>query len=162
LPVLSRVDLLRAVLALVEMVEEGRPAVANTYARSVTPEGNRLAQQAMEQVFEVAEAQWRGFGPIPQSGLRLRAEYARFDAARAFPQEIAEAREHPACRCGQVLRGVARPTDCPLFGRVCTPQNPVGPCMVSAEGACAAHFQFGGWRLEVGREEVSGGKPGPS
>jgi len=156
------VDLLRAVLALVEMVEEGRPAVANTYARSVTPEGNRLAQQAMEQVFEVAEAQWRGFGPIPQSGLRLRAEYARFDAARAFPQEIAEAREHPACRCGQVLRGVARPTDCPLFGRVCTPQNPVGPCMVSAEGACAAHFQFGGWRLEVGREEVSGGKPGPS
>lgn len=145
------VDLLRAILALVEMIEAGRPAVANTYARSVTPEGNRLAQQAIEQVFEVAEAQWRGFGPIPQSGLRLRPEYARFDAAQAFPQEIAEARENPACRCGDVLRGVFRPTDCPLFGRACTPQQPVGPCMVSAEGACAAYYQFGGWKSEVGR-----------
>jgi len=137
-------DVLQAVWSLVEMVEEGRPAVVNAYRRSVTEEGNRPAQEAMRRVFQVVEASWRGFGPIPASGLELRAEYARFNARQAFPMEIAPAQEPPGCRCGEVLRGVLFPPECPLFGRVCTPANPVGPCMVSAEGACAAYHHFGG------------------
>ncbi len=136
-------DILRAVLALVEMAEEGRPAVANAYPRSVRPEGNATALGVMEQVFEVADAEWRGLGVLPASGLRIRAVYAHRDAARAFPVEIAAVWEPPGCRCGDVLRGVMRPLECPLFARVCTPQNPVGPCMVSAEGACAAYYQYG-------------------
>jgi len=135
-------DILRAILALVEMVEEGRPDVSNTYARSVRPEGNIAAQQAMERVFEVGDAEWRGFGTVPASGLRLREEYVRFDAARAFPVEVEPAREPPGCRCGEVLRGVLLPTECPLFAKACTPQNPIGPCMVSAEGACAAYYRY--------------------
>ncbi|HIE39176.1 MAG TPA: hydrogenase formation protein HypD, partial [Anaerolineae bacterium] len=136
-------DILRAVLALVEMVEEGRPDVSNVYARSVRPEGNPAARRTMDQVFEVADAEWRGFGTVPASGLRLREAYARFDAARAFPMEVGPAREPPGCRCGDILRGVLRPPDCPLFARACTPQTPIGPCMVSAEGACAAYYRYG-------------------
>ncbi len=139
-------DILQAILALVEMVEDGRPAVFNAYRRSVTPEGNRPAQEAMARVFRVVEASWRGFGPIPDSGLDLRPEYARFDARRAFPVEVPSAQDLPGCRCGEVLRGVLFPTECPLFGRACTPQDPVGPCMVSAEGACAAYYRFGSRR----------------
>ncbi len=135
-------DILRAILALVEMVEAGQPDVANTYARSVQLEGNVAAQQAMEQVFEIADAEWRGFGTVPASGLRLRETYARFDAARAFPVEVPPAYEPPGCRCGDILRGVLLPTECPLFGKVCTPQLPIGPCMVSAEGACAAYYRY--------------------
>jgi hydrogenase expression/formation protein HypD len=135
-------DILRAILALVEMVEAGQPDVANTYARSVQPEGNVAAQQAMERVFEIADAEWRGFGTVPASGLRLRETYARFDAARAFSIEVEPAREPPGCRCGDILRGVLLPTECPLFGEVCTPQSPIGPCMVSAEGACAAYYRY--------------------
>jgi len=135
-------DILRAVLALVEMAEDGQPAVDNTYARSVRPEGNVAAQQVMERVFEIAGAEWRGFGTVPASGLRLREPYARFDAARAFPVEVPPAREPPGCRCGEILRGVLLPTECPLFAQVCTPQSPVGPCMVSAEGACAAYYRY--------------------
>lgn len=136
-------DILRALLALVEMVEEDRPDVANVYTRSVRPEGNLAAQKTMAQVFEVADAEWRGFGTIPASGLQLREAYARFDAARAFPLEVTSAQEPPGCRCGEVLRGVVRPTECPLFARTCTPEDPVGPCMVSAEGACAAYYRYG-------------------
>jgi len=135
-------DILQAVLALVEMAEEGRPAVANVYARSVRPRGNEVACRTLAQVFEVADVDWRGLGIVPASGLRLRERYARFDAARAFPLEIAPPREPPGCRCGEVLRGGLRPTACPLFARACTPQSPVGPCMVSAEGACAAYYKY--------------------
>jgi hydrogenase expression/formation protein HypD len=137
-------DILRAVLALVEMIEVGRPAVNNVYARSVRPEGNAAAQRAMAQVFEIVDAEWRGFGTVPASGLGVRETYARFDAARIFRVVVPPAREPPGCRCGEVLRGVLLPTECALFARVCTPQNPVGPCMVSAEGACAAYYQYGG------------------
>lgn len=135
-------DILRAVLALVEMVEAGRPAVTNAYARAVRPGGNAAAREALERVFAVVEADWRGLGPIPASGLALREEYARFDAMRRFPVDVAPAGERPSCRCGDVLRGVLLPTECPLFGRACTPLAPVGPCMVSAEGACAAYYQY--------------------
>jgi hydrogenase expression/formation protein HypD len=137
-------DVLRAVLALVEMVEAGQPAVNNAYARSVRPEGNAAAQRAMAQVFEIVDAEWRGLGTVPASGLGVRETYARFDAAQLFQVAVPPAREPPGCRCGEVLRGVLLPTECALFARVCTPQNPVGPCMVSAEGACAAYYQYGG------------------
>ncbi|HEC33442.1 MAG TPA: hydrogenase formation protein HypD [Chloroflexi bacterium] len=137
-------DILRAVAALVEMAETGRPAVVNAYSRSVRPEGNRTALDIMSRVFEVSQADWRGLGRVPASGLTLRPEYARFDAALAFPVDPGPTREHKGCRCGDVLRGVAEPPDCPLFGRVCTPARPVGPCMVSAEGACAAWYRYGG------------------
>jgi hydrogenase expression/formation protein HypD len=136
-------DLLRAILALVMMAEENTPEVSNTYARSVKPEGNTSAQQAIERVFEVADAEWRGFGTVPRSGLRVREAYAPFDAARVFSLEVPPAREPPGCRCGDVLRGVLAPAECPLFARVCTPQRPIGPCMVSAEGACAATYRYG-------------------
>jgi hydrogenase expression/formation protein HypD len=139
-------DMLQAVLALVEMIEEGRADVVNTYSRSVRLEGNPVAQQAMARVFEVADAQWRGFGPVPASGLQINTAYAHFDAVRFFDAVRVEesVREPPGCRCGEVLRGVLLPPECALFGKVCTPQNPVGPCMVSAEGACAAYYQYGG------------------
>jgi hydrogenase expression/formation protein HypD len=136
-------DLLRAILALVTMVEENHPRISNTYARSVKQEGNVPAQEAMTRVFEVGDAEWRGLGTIPASGLRVAERYARFDAARAFSVEVAPAHEPPGCRCGDVLRGVFLPTECPLFGGACTPQSPVGPCMVSAEGACAAYYRYG-------------------
>ncbi|MBN1178240.1 MAG: hydrogenase formation protein HypD [Anaerolineae bacterium] len=136
-------DLLRAILSLVEMVEQGRADVTNTYARSVRLEGNAPALAALERVFEVADVEWRGFGVVPASGLALREAYARFDAARAFPVDVPPAKELPGCRCGEVLRGVLLPTECALFARVCTPQNPTGPCMVSAEGACAAYYRYG-------------------
>jgi hydrogenase expression/formation protein HypD len=136
-------DILQAVAALVEMAETGRPAVVNAYSRSVRPQGNRAALGIMERVFEVSDAEWRGLGRVPASGLALRREYARFDAALAFPVEPGPPHEPRGCRCGDVLRGTMEPPDCPLFRRVCTPADPVGPCMVSAEGACAAWYQYG-------------------
>ncbi len=135
-------DILRAVAALVDMVEDGRPAVANAYSRSVTAQGNRRALKLIDRVFEVGPAQWRGLGEVPASGLRLRPEFARFDAARLFDVDPGPTHEHRGCRCGDVLRGTLTPPQCPLFGRACTPLRPVGPCMVSAEGACAAYYQF--------------------
>jgi hydrogenase expression/formation protein HypD len=137
-------DILQTLLALVEMVEERRPDVVNVYARSVRPEGNAAALQALEQVFEVTDVEWRGLGVVPGSGLRLRAAYARFDAARVFAVDVPPAREPPGCRCGEVLRGVLQPTECALFGRACTPLQPVGPCLVCAEGACAAYHRYRG------------------
>lgn len=136
-------DILRAVLALVEMAEERSPAVANTYVRAVQPEGNVNAQEVVTRVFEVTGAEWRGLGALPRSGLKLRRGYAGFDAAEVFPVEVPETREPPGCRCGDVLRGMLLPAECALFGRACTPQKPIGPCMVSAEGACAAHYRYG-------------------
>ena len=136
-------DIIRGVRSLVEQVESGRPGVVNTYSRSVRPEGNRTAIDVMYRVLEVSDAEWRGFGLVPDSGLSLRQEFARFDAARAFPVAPGPVREHKGCRCGEVLRGVVAPPECPLFRRACTPQNPIGPCMVSAEGACAAYFRYG-------------------
>ncbi len=136
-------DLLRAILALVEMIERESPAIDNAYARSVSPEGNRPARRALEQAFEVTTTEWRGLGDVPDSGLTIRESLAHRDAARAFRVEVAPPREHPGCRCGDVLRGILRPPACGLFAQVCTPQNPVGPCMVSAEGACAAYYRYG-------------------
>ena len=140
-------DLLGAIAALVHAVVTGEPTVINTYGRGVRPEGNRVAQQMLARVFDVGMATWRGFGPIPESGLVFNAAFAHRDAAQRFPMEIAPAPEPPGCRCGEVLRGIIAPPACVLFRRVCSPQNPVGPCMVSAEGACAAYFKYGGLGL---------------
>lgn len=141
-------DILRAVRSLVLSVAEGRPCVSNDYARSVRREGNRVAQALMAEVFTTGSALWRGLGNVPASGLEIREEYALYDARRRFPEAWASVRpdapEPPGCRCGEVLRGVLEPTECPFFRRVCTPAHPVGPCMVSAEGACAAHYRYGG------------------
>jgi len=136
------VDILRAIADLVDMVETGRPAVANSYSRSVTGQGNRTALEVMDRVFEVDAADWRGLGLVPASGLAIRDEFAAMDAARLFAVEPGPTREHPGCLCGGVLRGTVAPPECPLFGRACTPARPVGPCMVSGEGACAAYYQY--------------------
>ena len=135
-------DLLAAIAALVKAVVTGQPNVINTYGRGVRPGGNPIAQQMLARVFDVGDAVWRGLGIIPDSGLVLNATFAHRDAARRFPMEIAPAEEPPGCRCGEVLRGIIAPPACALFQRVCSPQNPIGPCMVSAEGACAAYFKY--------------------
>ena len=135
-------DILEGIYALVDMIESGTPRVRNAYARSVRPEGNLEAQRRMQQVFEVEEAQWRGLGPVPSSGLGLRKGFESFDALLRFPVELDASPEPKGCRCGEVLRGVVQPPACALFGRVCTPENPVGPCMVSGEGACGAHWLY--------------------
>jgi hydrogenase expression/formation protein HypD len=139
-------DILQAVLALAQSLREGVPAVHNTYTRSVTAEGNRVAQALMERVFELGDAAWRGMGMLPASGLSLRAEFAAYDARLRFglPPSADAGQEARGCRCGDVLRGLIEPPECPLFGQACTPTRPIGPCMVSAEGACAAHFRYGG------------------
>lgn len=135
-------DMLHAIVALVEMAASGKPDVRNVYSRSVTSAGNRVALDIMYRVFQVGAADWRGLGVVSNSGLAFRDEYARFDAARAFPVEVEPPVEHTGCGCGEVLRGVLLPTDCPLFARICDPAHPIGPCMVSAEGACAAYYQY--------------------
>ena len=134
-------DVLLALLMLVRLRE---PAIAIEYTRAVHPEGNVVAQQLLEQVFEPGDADWRGIGVIPGSGLSLREEFADADAALRFPVDPGPTLEPTGCRCGEVLRGVTDPAECVLFGRRCTPQDPVGACMVSSEGACAARYRYRG------------------
>lgn len=140
-------DVLQSISMLVRQVNEGRHEVENQFARAVTRDGNTLAKTLMEDVFERREAfEWRGLGELPWSALRLREEYGAFDAERRFELAPARAKENPACACGAILRGEKRPVDCKLFGKTCTPDRPVGSCMVSSEGACAAHFRYGRFR----------------
>ena len=136
-------DILYAVYRLVAMVKTGRPGLENEYTRLVQNSGNAAARQAVEAVFRPTASLWRGLGEVPDSGLELREEYARWDAARKFGFAPSPSAEAPGCRCGEVIRGVCTPRDCPLFGKVCTPSDPVGPCMVSGEGACATAFRYG-------------------
>ena len=135
-------DMLSAIAALVDAAVDESPAVVNAYGRGVCEAGNPVAQEMMGRVFERADSAWRGFGEIPQSGLTLREPFAAFDATRRFPVSVEPAQEPPGCRCGEVLRGVIEPPACALFGQTCTPRDPVGPCMVSAEGACAAFYTY--------------------
>lgn len=136
-------DILLAVDRLVEQIESGQPKVEIAYTRGVKPEGNRAALRLMERVFETADANWRGIGMVPASGLRIRSRYENYDAEKIFDIETQPAIEPAGCICGSVLRGVSTPLECRLFKNTCTPQNPVGPCMVSSEGSCAAYYQFG-------------------
>ena len=137
-------DILLCVDMLVAQVESGEVSVDIAYRRGVKPEGNGAALDVMYQVFEECDANWRGIGVIPGSGLRLKGAYRRFDAERAFEIEPGEAVEPDGCICGDILRGVRTPPDCELFRTVCSPEHPVGPCMVSSEGSCAALYQYGG------------------
>lgn len=137
-------DILTAVDYLVDAAQGRRPPLlVNTYTRWVRPEGNPAARQAIARTFMPCDAPWRGLGAIPGSGLALRPEFAAFDADRAFPAELPPPGPRKGCRCGQVLRGDIRPTACGLFGTACRPDSPLGPCMVSSEGACAAYYRYG-------------------
>ena len=137
-------DVMQAILMLIRQVNEGRAEVENEFTRAVTREGNRKAQELVADVFELRPSfEWRGLGTIADSALAIRPSYAGFDAERCFPLVYRAVADHPSCDCGAILRGVKQPRDCRLFGTVCTPENPVGSCMVSSEGACAAHFTYG-------------------
>lgn len=137
-------DVLLCVDMLVAQIESGKPGVEIAYRRGVRPEGNQRALEVMNQVFEPDDAKWRGMGVVPQSGLMLRDDYRRFDAEHAFKIELEPPREPEGCLCGDILRGVKTPPDCKLFRRVCSPEHPVGPCMVSSEGSCSTYYHYGG------------------
>lgn len=136
-------ELLTALAVAVTKAREGRPFFVNCYPRVVTREGSPEAQALVARLMEPVDTEWRGLGTIPRSGLRLREEYAAFDARETMEIPAMRGRANPGCRCGEVLQGKCKSTDCPLFGRVCTPEHPVGACMVSNEGACSAFYQYG-------------------
>jgi hydrogenase expression/formation protein HypD len=150
-------DVMQAILMLVRQVNDGRAEVENEFTRAVTREGNRKAQALVAEVFELRrEFEWRGLGTVPYSALRLKDDYAAFDAERRFDVADRKVPDHKACECGAILRGVKRPADCKLFGTACTPENPLGSCMVSSEGACAAHYTYGRFR-DLSRPAAAGG-----
>ncbi len=136
------VDILRSVHLLLERLRDKSPGVDIEYSRVVRPEGNIRARAVVDTVFEPADAEWRGLGVIPDSGLAIRSAFRQFDAAARFPIDVPPPTEHAGCMCGDILRAVASPADCPLFGTACTPHSPVGPCMVSTEGTCAAAYAY--------------------
>lgn len=136
------VDILRGIAELVELIATGTPAIKNAYPRGVNACGNPAARALVEQVFEPCDAIWRGLGAIPASGLCIRPAFASFDADKRFDIQPEPTVEPVGCRCGDVLRGRISPAQCPLFDRACTPEHPVGPCMVSTEGSCAARFRY--------------------
>jgi len=139
-----------AVRSVVRQAAEGRPQVALEYSRAVRPGGNAVARGVMDEVFERCDATWRGMGKIPASGLNFRKAYAGFDAEARFGLRLtATGRDLPGCRCGDVLRASIRPDGCRLFRTKCTPDSPLGPCMVSYEGACLIHFKYGRARGQV-------------
>lgn len=135
-------DILQAVLMLMIQIRSGQAKVENQYRRAVRPEGNVEARRVIGEVFEPCAVEWRGLGVIENSGLKLRNKYERFDAMLHFDVQTPPSKGHPMCKCGEILRGAAIPTDCPLFGNACVPEHPIGPCMVSSEGACAAYYRY--------------------
>ncbi|WP_066709499.1 hydrogenase formation protein HypD [Curvibacter delicatus] len=140
-------DVMQAILMLVRQVNQGRAEVENEFTRAVTPEGNLAAQKVVSEVMELRQSfEWRGLGVVPYSALKLRPAFGEFDAELRFVLQYTPVTDHKQCECGAILRGVKRPTDCKLFGTICTPENPMGSCMVSSEGACAAHYSYGRFR----------------
>ncbi|MDR3465127.1 MAG: hydrogenase formation protein HypD [Xanthobacteraceae bacterium] len=149
------VDVMQAILMLVRQVNDGRHEIENQYIRAVTRGGNVRAKAEVADIFELRDQfEWRGLGPVPYSGLRLKAAYADYDAERRFAMTDITAPDNPACECGSILRGAKKPADCKLFGTVCTPETPMGSCMVSSEGACAAHWTYGRFR-DLQRKQAS-------
>lgn len=136
------VDVLQGIAMIMRQLHEGRSEIEIAYARGVMAEGNPTALAAIDEVFDTCPAIWRGLGEIPGSGYRIRPEYAEFDAVLRFDPEIEPTQDPKGCRCGDVLRGIMAPNECPLFRKVCSPENPVGPCMVSSEGSCAAYYRY--------------------
>ncbi len=137
-------ELVTALAVAVTRFERGESFFVNAYPRVVKPDGTPDAVALTEKLMEPCDNEWRGLGVIPGSGVRLRAEYADFDARKKFDMPHIEGHPNPACRCGEVLQGKCKPSDCPVFGKACNPQHPVGACMVSGEGACSAFYQYGG------------------
>ncbi|MCR5089432.1 MAG: hydrogenase formation protein HypD [Oscillospiraceae bacterium] len=135
-------EILLALFLLLKQIRDGRPRIQNAYPRAVRSEGNPLAKRMLESCFEKKPAIWRGLGEIPASGFALKGELAELDAARRFQFSKKPAASENGCRCGSVITGKIAPQDCPLFGKVCTPEDPVGPCMVSSEGSCAAAYKY--------------------
>ena len=135
-------DVMLGLVMLLRQIVEGRGEVENEYTRAVTFEGNVRAREMIEEVFEAVDSRWRGIGTIPKSGLALRKKFKDFDVRARFTLEIEPQKYEmpPGCRCGEVLRGIMRPTECPLFGSKCNPDNPIGPCMVSMEGTCSVVY----------------------
>jgi hydrogenase expression/formation protein HypD len=137
-------DVMQAILMLVRQLNDGRAEVENEFTRAVTPEGNAKAKALVADVFELRKTfEWRGLGEVPYSALKIKAAYADYDAEARFGIRYQSVPDNKACECGAILRGVKKPTDCKVFGTVCTPENPLGSCMVSSEGACAAHYTYG-------------------
>jgi len=135
-------DILQSIKMLVAQFEDHDPKVEIQYSRVVKPEGNSIARNLMNEIFELGDDRWRGIGMIPDSGLKIRRKYQSFDTEKYFDLPEAEETEPAGCICGEVLKGLKTPTDCTLFSRVCTPVNPVGACMVSNEGTCAAYYRY--------------------
>jgi len=135
-------DLLQVIFKLTEQIESDAPALANGYGRAVTREGNVKAQQILKMVFDTTDVEWRGIGTIPQSGLKFKSEFADYDAEQVFTLDLPESEDPKGCACGEVLTGTKTPPECPLYKTVCTPADPVGPCMVSSEGTCAAYYRY--------------------
>ena len=137
-------EIMAGILRLVQDINAGTPTISNLYRKAVRPEGNKVAQKLLEEIFMPSDADWRGIGIIPGSGLALREEYGCFDAEQKFGIKKRSVKLHKGCRCGEILKGIIRPHDCPLFAGRCTPDRPVGPCMVSSEGTCAAYYLYHG------------------
>jgi hydrogenase expression/formation protein HypD len=136
-------DVMQAIRMLIAQLNSGRASVENQFTRGVTREGNRKAQRMVADVFELRpNFEWRGLGKLPYSGLRIKSAYSKFDAERRFQIEEVAVPENAACQCPAIIRGVKKPTDCKIFGTACTPRSPIGSCMVSAEGACAAYYKY--------------------
>ncbi|MDO5117339.1 MAG: hydrogenase formation protein HypD [Eggerthellaceae bacterium] len=136
------VDVLQGIAMLLRQLHENRAEIEIAYARGVMPQGNPVARAAIDEVFETSPALWRGLGMIDGSGYRIREQYADFDAVRRFEPDVEPTQDPKGCRCGDVLRGIMAPSECPLFRTLCSPENPVGPCMVSSEGSCAAYYRY--------------------
>jgi hydrogenase expression/formation protein HypD len=136
------VDILQAVNMLIDQIEKGCADVEIAYSRGVSFEGNLRAREALDRVFSVSDAVWRGIGPIPGSGLAIRDDYSRFDADKKFQLPVEDIPEPDGCACGEILMGIKSPPQCGRFGKTCTPTHPVGPCMVSSEGTCAAYYKY--------------------
>lgn len=136
------VDVLQGVAMIMRQLHEGRAEIEIAYSRGVMREGNPVALAAIDEVFDTVDATWRGLGIIPGSGYAIRKEFEQFDAVKRFAPQVEPTQNPKGCRCGDVLRGIMAPDQCPLFRTVCTPENPVGPCMVSSEGSCAAYYRY--------------------
>lgn len=136
------IDVLQGIAMILRQLHEGRAEIEIAYSRGVMAEGNPVAMAAINEVFETVPSTWRGLGEIPGSGYKIRDEFATFDAVERLRPEVEPTQDPKGCRCGDVLRGIMPPNECPLFRKVCTPENPVGPCMVSSEGSCAAYYRY--------------------
>ena len=139
-------EIIEGIFMLVKQISEGRSGVEIQYTKVVRQDGNPTAVSAIERCFEPCDAHWRGIGTIPGSGLRLREEFERFNAMSKLRPQVPDKPEPAACSCGDVLRGVKTPPECPMFGSACTPESPVGACMVSTEGSCSAYYKYGAYR----------------